>query len=211
MLHCVYCHGWEVRDRRIGVLGNVHQALLFRQLSEDVTLFRHTGAELTDEQWQQLAGLGIGVVDGEVAGLEIDDEDRLAGVRLVAGPVVPVRELAVAPRFVARVGFLAGLGLPLREHPMGLGEQLAADASGFTGVAGVWAAGNVSDVLAGVPAAAAAGVTAAAAINNDLLTADARRAAASRAAGDSVFGGAAEAEAARRVLGVQGMAGRGGR
>ena len=35
---------------------------------------------------------------------------------------------------------------------MGLGEQVRMDASGFTGVRGVWAAGNVSDVLAGVPA-----------------------------------------------------------
>lgn len=188
VLHCVYCHGWEVRDQRIGVLENFHQALLFRQLSKDVTLFRHRGAELADEQWEQLAGLGIGVVDGEVTGLHIDDEDRLAGVRLASGTVVPARQLAVAPRFVARAGFLAGLGLALREHPSGLGEQLAVDASGFTGVEGVWAAGNVSDVLAGVPAASAAGVTAAAAINMDLLTADARRAAVSRAAGVDAFG-----------------------
>lgn len=203
VLHCVYCHGWEVRDRAIGVLGSFHQALLFRQLSEDVTLFRHTGVEPTEEQWEQLAGLGIGVVDGEVGGLEIDDRDRLAGVRLVSGLVVPVQELVVSPRFVARAGFLGGLGLTVREHPMGIGEQVAVDASGFTGVAGVWAAGNVSDVMAGVPQAAAAGVGAAAAINMDLLMADARHAAASRVAPPEVdvFGGAMEAEVSRRVLG----------
>jgi hypothetical protein len=86
---------------------------------------------------------------------------------------------------------------------MDLGEQVAVDASGFTGVAGVWAAGNVSDVLAGVPQAAAAGVTAAAAINIDLLTADARSAAAARtpASEVDVFSGAMEAEVSRRVLG----------
>ena len=41
VLHCPYCHGWEVRDQAIGVLASgalsVHQALLFRQLSADVT------------------------------------------------------------------------------------------------------------------------------------------------------------------------------
>jgi thioredoxin reductase len=46
VLHCPYCHGWEVRDRAIGVLAgtarSVHQALLFRQLSVDVTYFTHT-------------------------------------------------------------------------------------------------------------------------------------------------------------------------
>ena len=42
VLHCPYCHGWEVRDQVIAVLGSgpgaVHQALLFRQLSDQVTL-----------------------------------------------------------------------------------------------------------------------------------------------------------------------------
>ena len=203
--HCVYCHGWEVRDRRIGILGAFHQALMVRQLSKDVTLFRHTGSELTEEQWEQLAGLGIAVVDGEVGGLDVDDRDRLAGGGLVSGMAVPVEELVVSPRFVARTGFLDGLGLTVQEHPMGIGEQVAVDASGFTGVAGVWAAGNVSDLAAGVPQAAAAGVTAAAAINMDLLMADARGAAASRAAvpGVDVFSGGMEAEVSRRVLGTR--------
>lgn len=204
VLHCVYCHGWEVRDRAIGVLGSFHQALLFRQLSKDVTLFLHEGAELSEEQWEQMAGLGVGVVEGRVGGLVVNEErDRLAGVRLVSGVVVPVEELVVAPRFVARAGFLDGLGLEVREHSMGIGEQVVVDGSGFTGVAGVWAAGNVSDVTAGVPQAMAAGVGAAAAINMDLLTADAGRAAASRAAGSGVdvFGGVMEAGVSRRVLG----------
>ncbi|MFC0006763.1 NAD(P)/FAD-dependent oxidoreductase [Micromonospora siamensis] len=204
VLHCVYCHGWEVRDRAIGVLGSFHQALLFRQMSEDVTLFRHTGIELTGEQWEQLAGLGVAVVDGEIAGVEVDAQDQLSGVRLGSGRVVPVRVLAVAPRFMARAGFLEGLGLRLREHPMGLGEQLQVDASGFTGVSGVWAAGNVSDVLALVPVAAAGGVTAAAAIHMDLLMADAKAAAASRVGGAGVFDGPLEAEVSRRVLGAGG-------
>ena len=46
VLHCPYCHGWEVRDRAIGDPGHRparrHQALLWRQWSADVTLFRHT-------------------------------------------------------------------------------------------------------------------------------------------------------------------------
>ncbi|MEU9047600.1 MULTISPECIES: NAD(P)/FAD-dependent oxidoreductase [unclassified Kitasatospora] len=206
VLHCVYCHGWEVRDRAIGVLGSFHQALLFRQLSADVTLFLHAGTELTQEQWEQLAGLGVGVVEGRVGGLVVDSEqDRLTGVRLVSGVTVPVQELVVAPRFVARAGFLSGLGLTVQEHPMGIGEQVRADGSGFTGVAGVWAAGNVSDVLAGVPQAMAAGVGAAAAINMNLLLDDAGRAAESRAAVPSadVFSGAMEAEVSRRVLGTR--------
>ncbi|MGY9065224.1 NAD(P)/FAD-dependent oxidoreductase [Streptomyces sp. CAS3] len=201
VLHCVYCHGWEVRDKVIGVLGNFHQALLFRQMSESVTLFLHTGTELTEEQWEQLAALGVGVVDGEATGLEVDDQDQLTGVRLASGKVVPVQELVVAPRFLARAGFLGELGVTMQEHPMGLGEQLRVDASGFTGVRGVWAAGNVSDVLAGVPAAAAAGTTAAAAIHMDLLKADAEAAALAAKGGSGAFSAAMEAEVSRRVQG----------
>ncbi|MPY53214.1 NAD(P)/FAD-dependent oxidoreductase [Streptomyces acidicola] len=203
VLHCPYCHGWEVREAAVGVLGTgpaaFHQALLFRQLSSEVTLFLHTGGDLAGEQWEQLAALGVGVVDGEVRDLDVDDQDRLSGVRLASGRSVAVDALVVAPRFVARAGFLAELGLPVTEHPMGLGVRLVTDEAGFTGVEGVWAAGNVTDLLAGVPAAAASGTRAAAAINMDLIGADAKAAVTARAGG--VFSGAMEAEASRRVLG----------
>jgi hypothetical protein len=88
-----------VRDQAIGVLATgplaVHGALLFRQWSADVTLFSHTMAP-TGEQAEQLAARGIGVVDGEVAALEIV-EDRLAGVRLRDGTVVARAAMAVGP------------------------------------------------------------------------------------------------------------------
>jgi thioredoxin reductase len=53
VLHCPYCHGYEVRDQPIGVLGSsprsAHQALLVRQLSADVVFFRHTLEQLSAE------------------------------------------------------------------------------------------------------------------------------------------------------------------
>ncbi len=59
VLHCPYCHGWEVRDQRIGILATgpaaAHQALLFRQLSPHVTVLAHTPLELTPEQQEQTA------------------------------------------------------------------------------------------------------------------------------------------------------------
>ncbi|GEL18158.1 oxidoreductase [Pseudonocardia asaccharolytica DSM 44247 = NBRC 16224] len=179
VLHCPYCHGWEVRDRAIGVLATgplaVHGALLFRQWSADVTFFTHTMPPPTGEQAEQLAARGIGVMDGEVAALEII-EDRLAGVRLTDGTVVTREALAVPPRMVARAGFLAALGLAPAEHPSGLGEHIPADATGRTEVPEVWVAGNVTDLAAQVGTAAAAGATAAAQINADLVAEDTRQA-----------------------------------
>ncbi|MGH3937465.1 MAG: NAD(P)/FAD-dependent oxidoreductase [Pseudonocardiaceae bacterium] len=164
VLHCAYCHGWEVRDQAIGVLTSgplaVHQALLFRQWSADVTLFRHTGPAPSQAECEQLAARGIAVVDGEVAALEVTD-DRLTGVRLRSGELIPRQAVVVAPRFTARADVLASLGLEPTEQQIDghvVGSHVPADPTGATAIPGVWVAGNVTDLRAQVISAAAAGV-----------------------------------------------------
>jgi thioredoxin reductase len=189
VLHCPYCHGWEVRDQSIGVLstgpGGVLKALLWRQWSADVTLFLHTGPEPGDEERAQLAARGIAVVTGEVAAVEADG-DRLTGVRLASGRLVPRDALVVAPVFTARSGVLTSLGLAAADvaAPDGhvVGSAVPAGPTGATAVPGVWVAGNVTDLMAQVITAAAAGLQAGAAINADLLFEDVRRAVAARQA-----------------------------
>jgi thioredoxin reductase len=178
VVHCPYCHGWEVRDRAIGVLASgprsVHQALLFRQLSDDVTYFSG-GAGLAGQEALQLAARGIRVVDGEVASVEIAS-DRITGIRLRDGTVEPREVVAIAPRMVARAGLLASLGLPVAEHPSGAGMWVPAGPAGQTEVPGVWVAGNVTDLGAQVGAAAAAGAMAGAMINAELVEEETREA-----------------------------------
>lgn len=178
VVHCPYCHGWEVRDQAIGVLGtgpmSVHQALLFRQLSSDVMFFSHAMPP-DGEQAQQLRARGISIVPGQVASLEIA-EDRITGVRLSDGTVIGRAVIAISPRMVARAGFLAGLGLRAVEHPSGAGEHIPSGMAGSTDVPGVWVAGNVTDFSAQVGAAAAAGALAGARINADLVTEETRHA-----------------------------------
>lgn len=178
VLHCPYCHGWEVREQSIGVLSTgpmaAHQALLFRQWSSDVTLFLHTGPEPTDEQSEQLAARDIAVVDGEVTGLQVTD-DRLTGLQLAGGQVIGCRAVVVAPRVAARAEVLTGLGLGTTDLEIDgyvFGSHVAADAKGATSIPGVWVAGNVTDPLAQVISSAAAGLNAAAAINGDLVAED---------------------------------------
>lgn len=180
VLHCPYCHGWEVRDQALGILATspmaMHHALLFRQWSADVTLFLNGRPALGDDESEQLAARGIAVVEGEVEALEVDD-DRITGVRLRSGEVVPRQALVVAPRFTARAEVLSSLGLKVTELEMGghvLGTYVAADASGATSVPGVWVAGNVADLMAQVISSAAGGLKTAAAINSDLIAEDTR-------------------------------------
>jgi thioredoxin reductase len=179
VLHCPYCHGWEVRDRPVGILATgplaTHQALLFRQWTPDVLFFSHTAPALTDAQAEELAARGIGVVPGRVESVVVAD-DRLTGVRLQDGTVVAREALVVAPRFVARSEVLASLGLRPTPHPRGIGEHIAADPTGLTAVPGVWVAGNATDLAAQVVTAASQGVVAAAAINADLVAEETRQA-----------------------------------
>ncbi|MEV8635358.1 NAD(P)/FAD-dependent oxidoreductase [Streptosporangium sp. NPDC051023] len=186
VLHCPYCHGWEVRDRAIGVLGTgplaVHQALLWRQWSERITLFLNSAPEPDEEEYERLAARDITVVRGEVVALDTTD-DRLSGVRLADGTTVPCQALAVASRLTARAGFLASLGLEPSDHEMGghvIGSRIAADAMGATAVPGVWVAGNVANPIDQVVAAAASGTRAAAAVNADLIAEETRQAVTAR-------------------------------
>jgi thioredoxin reductase len=179
VLHCPYCHGWEVRDQPLGVLGGgpmgVHQALLLRQWSPDVTLFPHTELEPDPDQARRLAARGVAVVPGAVAGLVVTD-DALTGVRLVSGQVVPRRAVLVRPRLTARSAVLASLGLVAEDRQVNgisIGRAVPAEPTGATAVPGVYVAGNVTDPMAVVLASAAAGLTVAAAVNGDLVNQDA--------------------------------------
>jgi thioredoxin reductase len=179
VIHCPYCHGWEVRDQAVGVLATgpmaVDQALLFRQLTDDLVFFSHTAPPLGAEQAEQLGARDVRVVEGHVVGLEVND-DHLTGVRLEGGVAVARQALVVGAPMVARSQMLALLGLAPVEHPLALGQFIRADPIGQTDVPGVWVAGNVTDLSATVIAAAAQGVVAAAAINADLVAEDTRRA-----------------------------------
>jgi len=201
-VHCPYCHGWEVRDRLIGVLGggplSVHQALLFRQWSDRVVLFLNDTVEPTDDEWEQLAARGIGVVAGAVVRVLVAD-DRMSGVELASGRTRPVEALALGATLRVQSDLLTGLGIEQEPHPLGVGLVVPSDpATGATSVPGLWLAGNVADPMMQVVAAAASGVRAAALANADLVAEDTAVAVAARRA---PFSAAAESAGTTRLLG----------
>ncbi|WP_424215866.1 NAD(P)/FAD-dependent oxidoreductase (plasmid) [Streptomyces sp. BI20] len=175
VVHCPYCHGWEVRDRPIGILAvgpaSLHHALLFRQLTDDLVYFTR-GTDLDPVDRERLAARGVRIVDTPVVGVETGADGRIAGVRLADGGFTARGVLAVATRMTARVDGLEGLGLPVRDLPAGMGRHLATGPAGTTEVRGVWSAGNAADPMAQVGASAAAGALAAAHLNADLATTD---------------------------------------
>jgi thioredoxin reductase (NADPH) len=175
VLHCPYCHGYEVRDQAVGILAvgplAGHAAGLWRQLTDRVAVYRHDGEDHDPETAERLEALGVPVVDGRVAGLVVED-DRLTGIRLESGEVFPVDAVVVSPRAGARAAFLENLGLETVEvEMMGrvVATRLAADPLGRTAVPGVWAAGSVVEPMAQLMASAASGLMAGAQINADLV------------------------------------------
>jgi thioredoxin reductase len=166
LLHCPYCHGYEVRGQPLGVLGtgpaSVGQALLVRQWSDDVVFFPHT-LDVTGDERERLTARGVPIVDGMVRRLVVDG-DRLHGVELAEGQVVARAAVFVFPRMVAHDTLLTGLGCDKDED-----GWVITDLSGRTSVPGVWAAGNVASPRAQVLTAAAMGSAAAIAINHDLV------------------------------------------
>lgn len=177
VLHCPFCHGWEVRDQAIGIIGagpvSVHQALMFRQWSGNITLFLNDLADPAEEELEQLAARGIRIVEGAIQELRVQD-GRLKGVALASGEV-PIDALVVGPKVHARLEGLAGLGLAAAPHPSGMGDYLVADESGATSAPGIWAAGNITDIKAQVLPAAAGGTWAAVNLNNSLMAEELER------------------------------------
>jgi thioredoxin reductase len=114
VLHCPYCHGYEVRDQPLGVVGGdnrpftLHQALLLRQWSDDVVFFPDR-IELTAQERERLTAFGIRIVDGEVSRL-VTDSERLSGIELADGQLVPRGAVFVGPRFVPRDDLLTAMG-----------------------------------------------------------------------------------------------------
>jgi thioredoxin reductase len=163
---CPYCHGYEVRDRPLGVLvegpTGVLKALLVNGWSADVVLF--PGAEApSEEDAARLTARGIAVEVGEVTRLVVED-DRLTGVELDGDRMVPREAVFVQPRFVPSDDLLTSLGAEVDEQ-----GWVRVDPTGRTSVPGVWAAGNVVDPMAQLITAAGAGSLAAGTINNELV------------------------------------------
>ncbi|MFF2074958.1 NAD(P)/FAD-dependent oxidoreductase [Kitasatospora sp. NPDC058162] len=166
VLHCPYCHGWEVRDRPLGVLGTgpgaVNQALLLRGWSADVVLFAHT-QELTGADRERCAARGVRVVEGRIVRVVADD-GRLRGVELDTGQVVTREAVFVFPQPVPRDALLFGLDCARDDN-----GWVTTDRTGRTSVPGVWAVGNVVDPRAQVIVAAGMGAAAAFALDHDLV------------------------------------------
>lgn len=171
VLHCPYCHGWEVAGKRLAVLAttpmSVHQIQLVRQLSDDVTAFWAAAEPVADDTAARLAARGVRIVHSPV--VRVDRGEN--GLALVTGDGHTREVDAIftggAPQL--NIGFADALGLARSEMP---GSPLAVDMTGATSHPRVFAAGNVIAPYANVPVSMGAGSMAGAGANARLTEED---------------------------------------
>ncbi|WP_314176559.1 NAD(P)/FAD-dependent oxidoreductase [Streptomyces winkii] len=152
VLHCPYCHGWEVADLPLGVVASgpdcAERALLFRQWSKDVLILLNGRPAPQGEDAEKLAARGIRWVPGEIARVVVED-DAVTGVELADGETVNRAALVVTTVPTPDTTLLDAVGGP--ETP------------------GLKVVGNAATPFGGVVASAADGMTAGTLLNHDLL------------------------------------------
>ncbi|WP_334166546.1 NAD(P)/FAD-dependent oxidoreductase [Achromobacter mucicolens] len=171
VLHCPYCHGFEVADEPLGVLAahpmSVHQAMLLPDWGP-TTYFTQGQFEPSPEDARHLGARGVHVERTPVVAL-LGDAPALTGVVLADGREVPLRALFVASR-VHMASPLAGqLGCEFDEGP--LGPVIRVDDMKQTTVPGVFAAGDASTSMSNATLASASGVMAGVCAHRSLVMA----------------------------------------
>ncbi|HVK04426.1 MAG TPA: NAD(P)/FAD-dependent oxidoreductase [Armatimonadaceae bacterium] len=173
VLHCPYCHGFEVAGRPLAVLlaageWSVHQALLVRDWSEDVTLLTNGNAEtsLTPDDRARLRARGVTIEDARIARV-IGSGPDLEAVEFADGRFARFGGLFVAPRISPASPLAEQLGCATDAGP--LGPLVRTDETQQTTVPGVYAAGDAARRAHHVTGAAADGVAAAIAAHQSLV------------------------------------------
>lgn len=159
VLHCPYCHGFEFRDRQLGVLYrmpmSVHQAQLITEWGP-TTLYLN-GAELSGNEAAQLHARGVRIEPAPVLGLA-GEGTGLSAIELADGRSSAVSALYIAPRSCLNSPVAEQLGARIDESPMG--PIIHTDGDKMTTVPGLYAAGDIARAPHSVSWAVADGVTA---------------------------------------------------
>ena len=172
VFHCPFCHGWEVRDRALGVLGHgpmaVIRARLLRGWSDDVTVYTNGPAGLDPAEVADLESVGVAVDDRPIAGLEGGAPD-LEAVRFADGTTRVCGGLLVPVTLHQRSGLAAQLGATIAASGPIAPEAVQSDEMRQTDVPGLYVAGDAGSGMPSVANAIASGSAAAAAIMHSLM------------------------------------------
>ncbi|MCP1199043.1 NAD(P)/FAD-dependent oxidoreductase [Notoacmeibacter sp. MSK16QG-6] len=169
VLHCPYCHGYELDRQAMGVLLRdetaLHQAIMLPEWGP-TTVFTQGAFKPSDDQVRQLTSRGIKIEETPITELN-GAGVTLENVGLADGRNVPLAGLFVAPQTAPACDIAEQLGCAVNDGPTG--PYLAVDAMQASSVPGVFAAGDLASPMPNATRAAAAGVMAGVAAHRSLI------------------------------------------
>lgn len=166
VVHCPYCHGYEIRNQKTAILmkGNsgLHLASLVNNLTADITLLTMGKADFSPEELAKLNAHKIKIVDTEV--VEVEHENgQIRNVVFSDGSKADFTAVYSAVPFTQNSDIPAALGCELTEH-----GHLKVDGFQATTVAGVYACGDSSSMMRSIANAVYSGNLAGAIVNKVL-------------------------------------------
>lgn len=165
-IHCPYCHGYEYRGRKTGILANgdmaFHLASLVRNLTDSLTLFTQGPAQFTDVQKEKLARRGVSIIEQEIGQL-LHEKGHLHTLLLADGTPVPLNALYAKLPFVQKTDIPLTLGCAFTEQ-----GYIQVDHFQKTTVPGVFACGDNSSMMRSVANAVSTGNFVGAVVNKEL-------------------------------------------
>ena len=167
VLHCPYCHGYEVKDTTLGVIANEKMAYEYCRMihhwSKDVKLFTNGRSSLAPEQTASLKTHGIEIVEEEITELQ-QDNGQLKQLIVKSGKVYPLNAAFAKVPLIQHCTIPEQLGCELNEQGL-----LKVDDFQHTNIHGIFAAGDNSTMFRSVGAAIASGIKAGAMANHQLI------------------------------------------
>jgi len=167
VLHCPYCHGYEVNGKRLAIVANGDLAFeyvrLIHQWSKQLVLFTNGPSTLVEAHRQKFAEHGIDIIETTIANV-VHKGGYLNSVQLTDGSSIAVDAVFYKPAFRQHCPLPAALGCMLTEQGF-----IQADDFGKTSVSGIFVAGDNANMMRSVAAAVAAGNKAGAWVNRELV------------------------------------------
>jgi thioredoxin reductase len=167
VLHCPYCHGYEVRNENTGIFGNGDYAFEFGALisnwTSDLTIYTNGHSTLTGDQTAKLLSHNIKIVEDEI-GLLKHDSGFVERIVFKNGSTAQVRAIYTKPGFKQHSDVPKSLGCEVTSD-----GYIMIDSGLRTSVPGVYACGDNVTRTRTVANAIAMGTTAAITINKDMI------------------------------------------
>lgn len=166
VVHCPYCHGYELKGKATGIMANgeraFHLASLVNNLTDDITLLTSGKADLTPKQQEKLVKHRIKLVESEVSEIE-QENGQVKQVVLKDGTKMSFDALYAAVPFTQHSDIPASLGCQLTEQ-----GHIKVDPFHKTTVEGIYACGDNSSLMRSVANAVYTGNLAGAMVNKEL-------------------------------------------